>query len=68
MKKIAKKDLIKQIKEMLDRNRIRITSVSFIPPEYKIVELHSDGKLIEQAITDETLTITFKPKKLIKIK
>lgn len=66
MRKITKKELIKYVKEMLDKNRIRLTSVSFKSPEYKLMSLTSDGKSVEQAITDGILTITFKPKILMK--
>jgi len=62
MPKISRVKIIKQINNYLMKNKHRIISAEVKQPEYKLIELNSDGSRIYEPMTSELLTITLKPK------
>jgi hypothetical protein len=67
MKNYTKKELIKQLITGLKSNRVRLKSIDIRGPEYKTISI-GRNESIEQAFSDETWTITFKPRKIFRRK
>jgi hypothetical protein len=60
--KLSKKELVKQIKSFLDKNRTRIQSIDIKYPDYR-PEVFDGRDCYCKAISNEILTIKFSPKK-----
>ena len=64
MKKLSRIKIVKQINNYLIKNKNRIDKINFKFPEYKLIQISSDGSSISKANTDESIIITLKPKRL----
>lgn len=60
MIKVTKLSLRKIINKILDAKRGKITGVKYEFPEYKLIQISSNGETLEKAETETKLIITFK--------
>lgn len=68
IKSVPKKIIAKAICDYIKENKNRIIQIKIKQPEYKLIELSSDGNSIQVPITNEEYTIVFKPQKSKEIK
>jgi hypothetical protein len=63
MKTLSKLGIVKQLNNLLLKNKNRILTIDIKWPEYQPCTMNSNGSSIYKAITNETITITLSPKK-----
>jgi hypothetical protein len=63
MKALTKIGIVKQLHNLLLKNKNRILTIDIEYPKYKLMQISSNGSSLSKSYTNEIITITLSPKK-----